>query len=1095
MEPGGSGGPSSFDDFHDRLKGLYGTADNVVEEFYVPLLARSKSYDRVAGYFSSQGLALAARGLAAFINGGGSMRLIVGAQLSPEDVAALNDGAELAQLVEERLAENDLWTDADAVQTHRLSVLAWLAKEGRLEIKVGIPVVNGKMIAATETMAYFHDKFGVFTDHHGQQVTFIGSNNDSHHGWIGNSETFTAIGSWIEGWTWSGVLIVKHFEQFWNDDHSENWKVISLSQAVRDDLLRVESFSGPPPLIDPELPEAPEFPTDTPVMDPEVREDDAAALADLLSIPTRSPFTGVTSAGVEALPHQRAVIDRAVRTYPRGYLFGDEVGLGKTIEVGLTIRELTLSGSARRTLVLVPAAVLTQWQEELSEKVSLWVPRWAEGRWVWPDGSETEARAGDPWASDYPITLVSSHLARRGEQRPKVVSAAPWDVVVVDEAHHARRKGGKADATPNALLTLLQNLRDNDGWGALYLASATPMQMYPHEAWDLIELFGLPGWWAESADKFETYFRELGLDWDKRQWNFIAKMLSDHFSDPATEPNEHLDAQILAEVSGPDRVSVISGAGPRSRVAIAEKLCRPTGETVKANKQWCDPIGQKPQLASTVTAWMYTNNPMRDRVFRNTRDTLRAYRDAGAWPIEATIPDRVVNDFAVKMSDVEQELYCAVQDYIRTKYDQSNQFLTGQAKNAVGFILTVYRRRLTSSFYAIEQSLRRRIEALEKNLDYRMLLSADDSLFEEAAEAPAELADWALGDEVATLRVLTDRIAEIAAGDESKMIRLHQVIDEALSSGHQTVLVFTQFSDTMRYVRDRLDIIYKGNVIGYDANGGYRRNPQSGEWDFLTKRETKDLFLSGAVSVLVGTDTLSEGLNLQTCGRLVNYDLPWNFTRVEQRIGRVDRIGGHETVEVTNLLYDGTVETKVYKKLIDSFGGFNAVVGIAQPVLGQIEDVIKDGSMSDLCDDHENPTGTVGVATLFGDPNADGLLALDDAVAAVIAAANDTKARTLAQLDEHGSPIVGTVWEPEMGLVGLRDSLLDIPSVNERLVETSREGVFRLSLPSGSHEVTFDRAVLERYVPEVQLLTWGSPFLEELRSAIAAGTESPEDIP
>ena len=122
-----------------------------------------------------------------------------------------------------------------------------------------------------------------------------------------------------------------------------------------------------------------------------------------------------------------------------------------------------------------------------------------------------------------------------------------------------------------------------------------------------------------------------------------------------------------------------------------------------------------------------TNNPIRDRVFRNTRDTLRAYRDAGVWPIAATIPDRVVDDFPVKMTAEEQRLYCEVQEYIKTKYDQAAQVASGQAKNALGFILTVYRRRLTSSFYAIEQSLRRRIDALDRNLGIKALLSSDDT--------------------------------------------------------------------------------------------------------------------------------------------------------------------------------------------------------------------------------------------------------------------------------------------------------------------------------------------------------------------------------
>ena len=90
------------------------------------------------------------------------------------------------------------------------------------------------------------------------------------------------------------------------------------------------------------------------------------------------------------------------------------------------------------------------------------------------------------------------HLARRRDRRKQLLDAGPWDVVLVDEAHHARRRGSKPTDTPNSLLALLLEMRDKQMWQALYLASATPMQMHPHEAWDLISLLGLKGKWGET---------------------------------------------------------------------------------------------------------------------------------------------------------------------------------------------------------------------------------------------------------------------------------------------------------------------------------------------------------------------------------------------------------------------------------------------------------------------------------------------------------------------------------------------------------------------------------------------------------------------
>jgi ERCC4-related helicase len=129
--------------------------------------------------------------------------------------------------------------------------------------------------------------------------------------------------------------------------------------------------------------------------------------------------------------------------------------------------------------------------------------------------------------------------------------------------------------------------------------------------------------------------------------------------------------------------------------------------------------------------------------------------------------------------------------------------------------------------------------------------------------------------------------------DESKMRSLHALIESSLKAGHDTVLVFTQYADTMNYLMDQLSTAYGSRVMCYSGAGGRRRDPDTAAWQTLTKKQTKTLFRDGKdVQILIGTDSLSEGLNLQTCGRLINYDMPWNFMRVEQRIGRVDRIGG-----------------------------------------------------------------------------------------------------------------------------------------------------------------------------------------------------------
>ena len=128
----------------------------------------------------------------------------------------------------------------------------------------------------------------------------------------------------------------------------------------------------------------------------------------------------------------------------------------------------------------------------------------------------------------------------------------------------------------------------------------------------------------------------------------------------------------------------------------------------------------------------------------------------------------------------------------------------------------------------------------------------------------------------------------------------------------------------------------------YCHRGGSRWNPDTGTWETLSKGEVKRLFREGiGVRILLGTDAMSEGLNLETCDRMFNYDMPWNFMRVEQRIGRIDRIGGRPEVTVTNYFYKDTVEEQVYSGIAEDAMWFDQVVGPAQPVLGQVEATIQ----------------------------------------------------------------------------------------------------------------------------------------------------------
>jgi hypothetical protein len=1015
------------------IKSSYSAVEDRLNGFYIPVLKEAVSYDRVTGYFRSSSLQAMAAGLTHFIGRRGTMRLIAGAELEEQDYAALTEGEPLADVLARRLLEDPL-AGVDIVSDHRLEVLAWLLREGRLHIKIGVPVDHlGHPVRREETQRYFHSKYGIIMDGERNRIAFEGSNNETQTGLALNHEGFSVFPSWFDQvWTWNGQAIVKRFEEHWHGRPDKGWAVVPLPEAVAQRLIaRVKNSIAPPAPLDPEE-----------TRPPERTANDEIRLRFIAAAPRLRGGTGVgfVTAGVEPWPHQLAIAQRAVATFPRSYLLADEVGLGKTIEAGLVLRELLVSGKARTALLLTPASVLRQWQEELDEKLGLRVPRFDTGRFLDRDDREVPWTGGTPWSA-FPVILASSHLARRRDRHRDVLAAGPWDVVLVDEAHHARRGGAQANATPNRLLALLRAMKAANSWRALYLASATPMQMYAHEAWDLLELLGLTGGWASSADNFVRYYHQLRDSFDGRDWHFLQRLAADFFADPAVQPDPVVEEQVRTALG-------LAGSNVVRKFHLQGLSADLARELPAATRGWMD-------------EWLRHHTPMRDRVFRTTRPVLREYKAHGLLPPEATIPSREVRDRFIPMTKDEDRLYRRIEAYISRYYDG---YLTGpKTQKPLGFIMTVYRRRLTSSFLAIERSLRRRREALLGGATARVLLDADDlatlesSILFDLEDLPETKQKF-----VAEANELAEFLADLERRppDESKMAYLHDELEDAFRSGHQTAVVFTQYTDTMDYLRQQLDPWYGAKVICYSGRGGERWNERLGMWRPVSKAEVKTLFRQGdEVKILLGTDALSEGLNLQTCGKLINYDMPWNFMRVEQRIGRLDRINGRPIVEVSNYFYEGTVEEQIYRGIREDYDWFTDVVGPAQPVLSQVETIIEQVAMRA--------------------PGADRDAVVRDQIAVIRAAIEQAKARGVTLADVGGVPQPAEAERPVINLADLERVLLSARGTAGHFrPHPTIHGAYLLE--DAEKPVTFRRTVLDAHAPDVALLTYGTPEYERL---------------
>lgn len=919
---------------------------DLVAGFYVPALARSIRYRRATGYFTLDVLRVAARGLDALLAAKGRMDLLVGCTLGPEEVDEIRNGYDYRAAIARNLT-NQIgqmgWTaqapSEEEATREGLGHLARMIALGQLDVKVAVPLdAHGNVSSG----GLYHSKLGILEDTEGNRLTFRGSVNETTAGWRKNTESFDVSLSWEPGRETERVALAeKEFDDLW-EGRTKHSRVIDVPDAIKEELLKFLPDSDrqtlppkpPEPAVQPTVEAEPEPEPEPPA--------DVAAIWRFLRSATRRPADGTSvsleTGVVEPWPHQVNAYARMAERWPFRLLIADEVGLGKTIEAGLILRHAILSGVSKRTLLLVPAGVMTQWQAELYEKFNLVVPVYDGHKLLWPEVAharretheEPVDRSGDAAWHTRPLVIASSHLMRRKDRAAELLNAPPWDLVILDEAHHARRKspGTKKEGGPNRLLELMRALRSRTE--SLLLLTATPMQVHPVELWDLLDLVGLPAGWDEKT--FLTYFDRLEANPDAAGLFELGKLFRGLESAYGPTPEKLIER--LAETAKLNKIA--------KRKAL--KALRDPDSPLLLGK--LDPNQRRFALAL-----LRARTPVRDLMSRHTRPLLRRYIEEGI--LKAPIADRNVRNESVELSPKEREVYEAVERYISDTYNAAEKNLDGATKNAVGFVMTIYRRRLASSFAALQKTLTSRLAAVragtEKTDDAAIALRREDVLSDETAEnvMDAETADdlrtRALqAEEKDALKELLSDVSRLSV--DSKALKLCEQLKLGFKDGYDTAIVFSQFTDTIDFLKEHLATELQVTIGTYTGRGG-EKHRMDGTWGKRTKEQVKADLREKRIEVLLCTDAAGEGLNLQSCGLLVNYDLPWNPMKVEQRIGRVDRIGQKfPTVRIVNLGYENTVETDVYFALSERIDLFTGFVGRLQPILAKLPHQLEEAS-------------------------------------------------------------------------------------------------------------------------------------------------------
>lgn len=516
---------------------------------------------------------------------------------------------------------------------------------------------------------------------------------------------------------------------------------------------------------------------------------------------TAGGFLSSLASGIIPLPHQLHVLNRAMETNNIRYILADEVGLGKTIEAGMIIRELKSRGLVSRILVVCPTGLVTQWASEMQEKFH------EKFQVILPSDYDTIRRLTDnddvygqfdqvisPMDSIKPIEKHAGwseeKIEKYNEERIYSIINSGWDLIIIDEAH--RVAGSSGEVARYKLGNLLAQASPY-----LLLLSATP-----------------------HNGKTEPFLRLIRL----------------------------LDAD----------------AFPNAKSIVREQVA--------------------PFLIRTEKREAIDNNG--NLLFKNRITHLVTI----SWD---------------ERNNLQRELYEMVSSYVAKTY---NKALRNRKKNmCLIFLLIIMQRMVTSSTAAIRQNLERRLNVL---LEQRTCVGnlreedLDELNIEDGVEDALEAISLDMELEIEELKQIISLAKQAQfQNQDAKVEPLLNEIDAILSEDRtQKVIIFTEFVATQTDLQELL--VNRGYTVTI-LNGGMS----------IDERNAAMQEFKTSTSIFISTDAGGEGLNLQVANIIINYDLPWNPMKIEQRCGRVDRIGQQRDVHIYNFIVGETVENRVREVL------------------------------------------------------------------------------------------------------------------------------------------------------------------------------------
>lgn len=744
-------------------------------------------------------------------------------------------------------------------------------------------------IAPDDICGFVHGKAGVITLADGRRLGFIGSMNETRSGWQRHYEILWEDES-PEGVAW----IEEEFDFLWN-------AAKPLPQAVIREVHR-RGYRREIEFV-------------------EIDDDENLAPAALIESP-------LYREGQQLQPWQQGFLTECLR-HQRLHgtvrlLLADEVGLGKTLSLATAALTLCLlsdkdNGPRRPVVIFAPATLTEQWQTEMLDKLGIPTARWDTVGKVWLDADERVlSPTGREQIAHCPlrIGIVSTGLMMRDSLEKQHLLGIRFGVVILDEAHKARTRQsfGKEAGTPNELLAFMREIAARADH--VLLGTATPIQTNPADLWDLLGIL------HQGPGRFV-------LGHDLAPWHRPDEVLDILSGRVEVESLTHAWELLRSPLP-----RIESTSEPRARrlfSAIRQDLGLQNGEW-QTNRSLADLTEETREILEEElerriagATLFQRENPLVRHVVLRKRQQLE---DAGLLA-------RVGVDVHPEREQVsEQRAFDALfegkalrtSEDFRQAYGEARAFGKALAKRGKGsgFMKNLMEQRICSSVHAGLATARRLLQG--------------DAEHEEDEEQEVDL-KVETGEEREVLQRLITRLERLES--DPKMEAVVHFLDKEkwLELG---VIIFSQYYDTAKWLADSLAARYPEEAVGLYAGAGRSRLYQRGDSVSVERETLKRMVAEHQIRVMVATDAACEGLNLQTLGTLINVDLPWNPTRLEQRIGRIKRFGQRrETVDMLNLVFEQTVDEKIYERLSERMKN-------RYDLFGSLPDTIKDEWIDDI---------------------------------------------------------------------------------------------------------------------------------------------------